>query len=447
MGDINGVKSLNDIINIIKINDDTKITYIPLIQRNYKWSMECAAEFAESIWRYYKNNKVYQLNMITLYRKKEKNNREELQILDGQQRLITLKLLLTFFIYKNEKEANLDFKFERDFNIKEEDKREIFINKELNKELKKVLNFDKSYDFTVDKKRLYDNYIAMVIPLSFKTVFKIYCELENKKFDKKTFLKKVNDKIDEIFKVQYNNEISKNIKQKLKFEENEEKDIYTICKDFLQEKKNIENKDDYDEEMGIEVDKVRESKFAQEFLKIWTDKIKSLDDKVDEKEIEQIRSNIYNRKEILKFIKNRVEILYHETNVEPISEYLNINQNKTRFTISDYIRAYMIKDNPIEENNKYISNRKETLELFNKIAEYFYNDKDMWELVKKRYDNFDKYKDKNRMKIVFDDRYTDMSMKGYNFENELKTLKYYRNILDAISNELKVEKNGIHIMQ
>ena len=76
MGDINGVKSLNDIINIIKINDNTKITYIPLIQRNYKWSMECAAEFAESIWRYYKNNKVYQLNMITLYRKKEKNNRE-----------------------------------------------------------------------------------------------------------------------------------------------------------------------------------------------------------------------------------------------------------------------------------------------------------------------------------------------------------------------------------
>ena len=82
------MKSIGEIQVII----ENKYSYIPLLQRNYKWSRECAVELAEDLWDAFRTNKSsYQLNMITIY-SDEKNN--SLQILDGQQRMITLKLLL-----------------------------------------------------------------------------------------------------------------------------------------------------------------------------------------------------------------------------------------------------------------------------------------------------------------------------------------------------------------
>ena len=59
---IGNMKSLAEIIGII----ENKYSYIPLLQRNYKWSMECASELAEDLWNVYKkcSDKSYQLNMM-----------------------------------------------------------------------------------------------------------------------------------------------------------------------------------------------------------------------------------------------------------------------------------------------------------------------------------------------------------------------------------------------
>ncbi|WP_405157826.1 DUF262 domain-containing protein [Paenibacillus sp. FSL H8-0283] len=112
MGITGNMKSMAQIMNFI----ENEYTYIPLIQRNYKWSMECASELAEDLWDSYINDKErpYQLNMITIYN----NSKEQsLQILDGQQRLITLKLFLAFL---ERKSINLNYEFERDFKLMKE---------------------------------------------------------------------------------------------------------------------------------------------------------------------------------------------------------------------------------------------------------------------------------------------------------------------------------------
>lgn len=125
MDSTSNMKSLAQIMNFI----ENEYTYIPLIQRNYKWSMECASELAEDLWDSYINDKErpYQLNMITIYN----NSKEQsLQILDGQQRLITLKLFLAFL---ESKSINLNYAFERDFKIDERNGRRHFIDYYLKK--------------------------------------------------------------------------------------------------------------------------------------------------------------------------------------------------------------------------------------------------------------------------------------------------------------------------
>ncbi len=59
MGTNGNMKSVAEIMNII----ENQYTYIPLLQRNYKWTMECASELAEDLWDSYTNGKPYQLNM------------------------------------------------------------------------------------------------------------------------------------------------------------------------------------------------------------------------------------------------------------------------------------------------------------------------------------------------------------------------------------------------
>jgi len=70
------------------------------------------------------------------------------------------------------------------------------------------------------------------------------------------------------------------------------------------------------------------------------------------------------KKDWVKYIKTNVTMLYHETESEPIAEFLNINENKTRFVISDYIRAKMISDNPVD--NESLS--KKEIEKHKKIV-------------------------------------------------------------------------------
>ena len=177
MKNTGNMKSVAEIMNII----ENTYSYIPLLQRNYKWSMECASELAEDLWNAYKKdcNKSYQLNMITIYNNKKENS---LQILDGQQRLITLKLLLAYLEPEN---INLNYAFERDFKIDERHGRRYFIDHYLKGD--NILT-NESIVKSVDIKRLYDNYISMIIPVSFRSVVSFYrecLEKEKKQIDKK----------------------------------------------------------------------------------------------------------------------------------------------------------------------------------------------------------------------------------------------------------------------
>jgi len=87
--------------------------YIPLIQRNYKWCSEKAEEFASNLFKSYIDGKgKYTLGMVTLYRE----NDNTFQLIDGQQRIITLTLILKFLAAEIQ---YFNFSFERDEGLDE----------------------------------------------------------------------------------------------------------------------------------------------------------------------------------------------------------------------------------------------------------------------------------------------------------------------------------------
>lgn len=433
---------MKNIIEVMKIIE-TSYTIIPLLQRNYKWTMECAAQLAEDLWENFnKNNDAkYQLNMITIY-KDEKNNK--LQILDGQQRIITLKLLLAFL---EPEKVNFNFAFERDFTIDERNGRQYFIDK-----LLKMDSFfyeaEHQYQFSVDTKRLYNNFVAMIFPVSFRDILEVYNDVNRDKLKKE---KKGNVKDSSSISVDteliYHNKIKttinnklfmydESIKNDLIFNNDELKIIQIWCKEFNEKFSKQKNKDEEDSN-----DEVRTSWYSEKFMNLWISKVKNL---ISKKSLSGIKNEIKNRQDFIDFIKNKVDVLYHETSSRPIDEFLNINENKTRFVISDYIRANMISDNPLTDENKYeqnLKNRKSVLKVFTQLSEYLYSNKykHIWDLVKTRYDDFEKNKDINRLKIVFCDKYRGTSTRGYEFNQELYRLQYFQDVLQNLSDELELE--------
>ena len=438
MNNTGRMKSIGEIQVII----ENKYSYIPLLQRNYKWSRECAVELAEDLWDAFRTNKSsYQLNMITIY-SDEKNN--SLQILDGQQRMITLKLLLAILDSAN---LYLNYDFERDYSIDERSGRRYF----LNHVLKSVFHVHDRANLSVDTLRLWENYRAMILPISFRTVYTFYNEcLENEN--------RTGEKTEESFKNNFNckvieascrrcfgNLLNNSIKEKLEFKEDEIKVSYKLCIDFQKRFSDIELDDE------ISDDELRISELSDKFQTLWLDK---LYDCYEEGNYFSIINKYDNAKGLVSFILEHVEMLYHETTSEPIDEFLNINENKTRFVISDYIRANMISDNPIdggglsdEQKQQNQEKRKKVLEVFASLSNYLYADEYevMWNLVKTRYDDFEKNPDINRLKIVFCDKYYGTSTKGYVFKKELDRLVYLNDILASLKTELGLGVNLTHL--
>lgn len=140
----NNMISFGELINECFIKYEV---YIPLIQRNYKWDKKTATKLVSDLWNSYKQEaSTYTAGMITLY--KEDENR--MQLIDGQQRIITLFILLK--ILEPDK-TDFNFKFERDEGVKEEKKRFYFLG-----------NINKIYeteDLYTDLKRFRENYTAM----------------------------------------------------------------------------------------------------------------------------------------------------------------------------------------------------------------------------------------------------------------------------------------------
>ncbi len=115
------MSSLISLEKIRKENFKGKKVYIPLYQRNYKWNADMAAKLASDLLKQFEedNTKEYNLGVLTLYESKD----DEIQILDGQQRLITLSLIMKALSFDNDDWFKLYF--ERDNGFDEESKRSV----------------------------------------------------------------------------------------------------------------------------------------------------------------------------------------------------------------------------------------------------------------------------------------------------------------------------------
>ncbi|WP_020003771.1 GmrSD restriction endonuclease domain-containing protein [Brachyspira innocens] len=86
----------NDIIESVKeIFDNGRIYNIPAYQRGYKWNEEDVGALLNDIDKFEKGeNKFYCLQNITI--KKQEDNNNIYEVIDGQQRLTTLSILLSY---------------------------------------------------------------------------------------------------------------------------------------------------------------------------------------------------------------------------------------------------------------------------------------------------------------------------------------------------------------
>lgn len=116
--------NLGELISGIKntLNSDS-IVYVPMYQRNYKWDKVVAVNFINELLVAYKTKKAKSISLFTLYID-DKNN---IQIVDGQQRMVTLSLLFNA-IGKAHEFINLEF--ERDFLLHDKHKRNKFITEQ-----------------------------------------------------------------------------------------------------------------------------------------------------------------------------------------------------------------------------------------------------------------------------------------------------------------------------
>lgn len=319
----------NKMINIETLNSyfEYNQIYVPIIQRNYKWpaktpekepEINSAEKLAKDLWISFLDSEnvdnQYTVGMITLYPEQSKKLVNRIQLIDGQQRVITLKLLLKVLNMDNS-----DFKldFERDEGLNQQNTRKNFLDKHLGKEGNSVIP---SY---TDILRFTENYNAI-------------------------------------------------------------HDYLNGQDEFRQKKDSFKN-----------------------------------------------------------YIFKNVFILFHLiTEVEPLDEFLNINKNKTRFTISDYIKAQLLIDTTDGDE------RTEILKLFESLAKHLFGDK-IWEVVSLGYtpknDDVERniqlcYPDENRLKVLFSDRYSGNSKLGYQKDNEKKRLENYKRILDSLC--LDIDKHN-----
>lgn len=232
---MSNMKNLREIRNII----NTSWASIPDIQRNYKWAPECAKRLCNNLLDAYRDNpnKLYPLGMLVI------NKREEcIEIIDGQQRLITLTLILRAVISGTTGTGStytsppINIRFNRDNNSDGLVNRwDLLLNP-----LEKTKDGERD---TIDTIRIRNNFRAIV---STKRVVE--------------------------------------------------------CNGIQQ------LEDDYNYRFPI-----------------------------DQEE----------RKGFLNFLLNKVVFLWNPILDSPIKEFLNINKNKTRFSVSDFMRSYFVINNEV----------------------------------------------------------------------------------------------------
>ncbi len=144
---IDGIKAIT---NKSIISNDTELKpkiFVPMYQRNYKWDQEMAVKLVKDLIFAFENKKDKSMSLFTLYIDRDNN----IQVVDGQQRMITLVLLYKA-IKKEEYFINLEF--ERDSELNDETRKEFIDN----------LNSQSPSNFNIalsDKRRLQYNYLGI----------------------------------------------------------------------------------------------------------------------------------------------------------------------------------------------------------------------------------------------------------------------------------------------
>ncbi|MBA2906262.1 DUF262 domain-containing protein [Clostridium saccharobutylicum] len=151
---------LLNLINEITNDGEKGKVYIPIYQRNYKWNRSTGNSNAERLIKEliynFKHGKSKSLSLFTLY---VKDN--QIQIVDGQQRMITLMLI---FYAIEHKDDFIRLEFERDFQLDNKDKRIMFLSHLMNHhEMGKSAEdiFREQTKALSDKRRLTYNYIGI----------------------------------------------------------------------------------------------------------------------------------------------------------------------------------------------------------------------------------------------------------------------------------------------
>lgn len=140
-------KQENDIIESVENIFKKRIYNIPEYQRGYKWSEEDVNALLNDINNFQVDekdeSKFYCLQNITI--KKQKNSENIYEVIDGQQRLTTLSILLSYL-------GKTDFKYKIQYSIRKESKEFLYKlleetnNDYLNDKLEYINDFGKDYD-------------------------------------------------------------------------------------------------------------------------------------------------------------------------------------------------------------------------------------------------------------------------------------------------------------
>ena len=420
-----------------------------------------AAKLSQDLWNSFlvnsnkENKKPYTIGMVTFY--DEKN--EKMQLIDGQQRIITLMLFLKYLgidkidEFSHFTKALFSLEFERDELLKQENRRSYY----LSNIKEKLFIKDKLY---TDFRRFKQNYEAMILPLTLEDILSIVknikaLDLPKDRIDSEEDIERVRKclnglgNLDELASELEKMRIStyfdvSSLKNKL---------FHLLLKNKIKEL--ICNLSLCDDVLLKSIDNVL-SKSINHVL------LKSIDEVKDFKDINSVKINeikkailydnpkFYDFKEILiskefiNYILNNVYVLLHISETEPIDEFLNLNKNKTRFGISDHIKANMIIDTSVEKSNRNEINREGILKLFKDLSFQMYSpsNKKIWSLVSKGYEYEE---DESRLKLMFWDRYNGNSKIGYEYEPEYERLCYYRLLLiNMRKNIIEIaENNGI----
>lgn len=155
--------------------------------------------------------------------------------------------------------------------------------------------------------------------------------------------------------------------------------------------------------------------------------------------------------EFAEYIANNVYLLLHISEAEPFDEFINLNKNKTRFVISDRIKAYLLIDHAEKSQKEAI------VKLFQDLSEALFKGGTVWNLINKGYveeaiptnEDAKRYKDKhypdeNRLKILCcerhgNDEFDSDSTLNYKPGEELAYLTHYREILFILLADLEEE--------